>query len=76
MIPKAKKVMPSSCYMCDTLFVYMGIIGNMNGDNKEATKHIDKHDYITVLFHILFPTKDGETNYYSGLTSKKYGELQ
>ena len=54
----------------------MGIIGNMDKDNKEVTKHVDKEDYITVLFHIRFPTKGGEMNYYSGLTSKNYGGLQ
>ena len=31
---------------------------------------------MTVLFHLGFPIKDGETYYYSGLTSKNYGELE
>ena len=28
------------------------------------------------MFNLGFPIKDGETNYYSGLTSKNYAELQ
>ena len=54
----------------------MGIIRNMNSVNNEVSKHVDKEDYITVLFHIGFPTKGGETNYYSGLTSKNYCKLE
>ena len=53
----------------------MGIIGNLNSENNEVSKHVDKEDYITVLFHIGFPTKGGETNYYSGLTSKNFGKM-
>ena len=49
----------------------MGIIVNMHEKNKEVSKHIDKEDYITVFFHIRCPTNGGETNYNSGLTSKK-----
>ena len=44
--------------------------------NKRVSKNIDKEDYITVLFHLGFPTKGGETNYYSGLSSKDYGESE
>ena len=76
MITKAKKVIPSSCRICDTFFTHMGIIGNLNSENNEVSKHVDKEDYITVLFHIGFPTKGGETNYYSGLTSKNFGKLE
>ena len=39
----------------------MGIIGNMNNLNKEVSKDVDKEDYITVLFHLGFPRKGGET---------------
>ena len=35
-----------------------------------------KKDFITVLFHLEFPTKGGETKYYSGLTSKNFVELE
>ena len=54
----------------------MGIIGNMNNLNKEASKYVDKEDYIAVLFHIGFPHKRRVTNYCSGLTSKNYEELE
>ena len=57
---------PSSCQICNTLFTHMGIIANINNFNKEVSRHVDKEDYITVLFHLGFPTKGGETNYYSG----------
>ena len=72
MISQAKKLIPSSCYICNTLFIQMGIIRNMSEDKKEVTKHVDN----TVLFYIGFPRKGGEANYYSGLTSKNYGELK
>ena len=75
-ISKAKKVIPCSCRICNTLFTHMGIIGNMNNCNKEVSKHVDKEDYITVLFHLGFPTKVGETNDYSVLTSRNFGELE
>ena len=65
-ISKAKKVIPSSYRICNTLFTHKNIIGNMNNLNKEVTKHVDKEDYITVLFHEGFPSKGGEINYYSG----------
>ena len=48
----------------------------MNNHNKEVLKYIDKEDNIIVLFHLGFAKKEGETNYYSGLTSKNYGELE
>ena len=48
----------------------------MNNLNKEASKHVHKEDYIAVLCHLGFPTKDRGTNYYSGLTCKSYGELE
>ena len=56
MISNTKKVIPSSCSICDTLFTHIFIIGNMNEDNQEVTKHDDKEDYITVLFHIEITT--------------------
>ena len=76
MISKSKKVIPSSCRICDTFFTHMGVIGNMSENNTEVSKHIDKEDYITVLFHVGYPTKGGETNYYSGVTSKDSGHLE
>ena len=76
MILKLKKVILSSSSICGTFFTHMGIIRNMHEKNKEVSKYIDKEDYIAVLFHLGFPTKGGETNYYSGLTSKTFGKLQ
>ena len=57
MISKAKKVIPSSCLICNTLFTHMGIIGNINYLNKEVSKHVNKKDYIAVLFYLGFSTK-------------------
>ena len=57
MISKAKKVIPSSCCVYNTLFTYMGIIGKMNEENKEVTKYIDKKNNITVLLNIRFSKK-------------------
>ena len=54
----------------------MVIIGSMNNLNKELSKHVVKEDYIVLLFHLGFPTKGGETNYYDGLTSKIFDELE
>ena len=53
--------MPSSCQICNTLSTHLGIIRNMNNLNKKVSKHVDKEDYITVLFHLGFPRKGGET---------------
>ena len=75
-ISKAKKIVPSSHRICNTLFTHMGIIGNMTNLNKEVSKHVDKQDYITVLFRLGLTTTGVETNYYSGLISKNYGELE
>ena len=54
----------------------MGIIRNMNNLDKEVSKYVDREDCITVLFHLEFPIKGQETNYYSSFTSNNYGELQ
>ena len=75
-ISKAKKVILSSCQICNNFFTHLGIFGNMNNLNKEVSKHVDKEDYRTVLFHLGFPTKGGEINYYSSLTSKNFDELE
>ena len=75
-INKLKKVISPNCRICYILFSHMGIIGNMNNLNKEASKYVDKEDYIAVLFHIGFPHKRRVTNYCSGLTSKNYEELE
>ena len=37
---KAKKIIPSSFCTCNTLFTHMGIIGNINEDNKEDSKDV------------------------------------
>ena len=65
MITKAKKVIPSTCRICNTLFTQMSIIENMINHNKDMPNDVDKDDYITVLFHLGFPPKYQETNYYS-----------
>ena len=51
MITEAKKVIPSSVRICNTLFAHMVIIANMNNHNKEVSKYVDKEDYITKNFH-------------------------
>ena len=48
----------------------------MNNLNKEESKHVNKEDYVTVLFHLGFSTKGAKINYYFNLTSKNFGELE
>ena len=48
----------------------------MNHLNKKVSKRVDKEKYVTISFYLRFPIKGGETNYYSGLTSKDHGKLQ
>ena len=75
MILKAKKVIPSSCQIGDTFFTHMALIGNFTTNGNLVSKHVDRDDFITVLFHIGEPLHSGGTNYYTGLTSDKYGTL-
>ena len=51
----------------------MGIIGNLNPNGDLFFRHIDKKDFITVLFHVDQPLHGGGTDYHSGLTSEAYG---
>ena len=75
MIQKAKKVIPSSCKIGDTLFTHMAVIGNLSTHGDLVSKYIDRDDFITVLFYIGQPLYGGRTNYHTGLTSKAYGTL-
>ena len=76
MIQKAKKVIPSSCQIGDTFFTHIGVIGNLSTDGDLVSKHIDRDDFIAMLFHIGQPMYGGRTNYYTGLKSDEYGTLR
>ena len=65
MINKAKKVIPSTCQIADTFFTQIGIIRNLNEDGDDVSKHIDKEDLVTALFHVGDPSNSGETKYYT-----------
>ena len=73
MLQKAKKVIPSSCQIGHTFFTHMAVVGNLSTHGDLVSKHIDKNDFITVLFHIGKPLQGGGTNYYTGLTSDENG---
>ena len=75
LINKSKKVIPSSCQIADTFFTHMSIIGNLNENGDYVSKHMDKEDFVTALFHVGDPSNGGETKYYTGLTSKSFGHL-
>ena len=75
MIQKAKEVIPSSCRRGDTFFTHVAVIGNLSTYGDLVSNHIDKDDFITVLFHIGQPLHGGGMNYYTGLTSDEYGTL-
>ena len=64
-----------SCQIADTFFTQMGVIGNLNENGDYVSKHMDKEDLITALFHVGNPTKGGGTKYYTGLTSDLFGYL-
>ena len=53
----------------------MGIIGSLNENSDYKSKHMDKEDLITALFHVGDPSNGGETKYYTGFTSKSFGHL-
>ena len=53
----------------------MAVIGNLSTNDDKVSKHIDRDDFITVLFHIGQPLYDGRTNNYPGITSDEYGTL-
>ena len=72
-IRKAKKVIPSSCQIGDTYFTHMAVIGYLRTNGDLMSKHIDRDDFITVLFNIGQPLYGGGTDYYTGLTSDEYG---
>ena len=60
MMQKAKKVIPSSCQIGDTFFSHMAVIGN---DGDLVSKHIDRDDFITVLFYTGQLLYSSEVNY-------------
>ena len=66
---KSMNVMSSSFLTADTFFTQMGIIGNLNESGDYVSKHMDKKDLITALFHVGDPSNGGETNYYNSLTN-------
>ena len=53
----------------------MDIIGNWNKNSDHISKHMDKEDFVTTLFHVGDPSNGGGTKYYAGLTSKSFGNL-
>ena len=53
----------------------MGIIGNLSTNSDLVSKHIDRDDSITILFHTGQPMYGGRTDCYTGLTSEAYGTL-
>ena len=53
----------------------MSIIGNLNKNGDYVSKHVDKEDVVTTLFHVGDPSNGDETKYYTGLTSKSFGHL-
>ena len=52
----------------------MSIIGNLNENCDYVSKHMDKEDVVTALFHVGDPLNGGETKYYTGLTSKLFAK--
>ena len=50
----------------------MAVIGNLITNDSLVSKHIDKDDFIIVLFHIGQPLYGGRTIYYTVLTSDEY----
>ena len=59
----------------DTFFTHIRIMGNLSTNGHLMSKHINRDDFVTVLFHIGQPLYGGGTNCYTGLTSDEYGEL-
>ena len=51
----------------------MAVIGNLSTNGDVVSKHFDRDDFITVLFHIGQPLYVGATNYYTYLASDEYG---
>ena len=47
----------------------MAVIDNLSTNGDLVSRHIDKDDFITVLYHIGQPLYGSGTNYYTGLTS-------
>ena len=53
----------------------MVVMGNLSTHGDLVSNHIDKDNFITVLFHIGQPMYSGGTNYYTYLTSNEYETL-
>ena len=55
MIQKVKNVIRSSCQIGDIFFTYMDIIVNLSTNGDLVSRHINRDDFITVLFHVDQP---------------------
>ena len=53
----------------------MGIIGDLSTNDDLGSKHNERDDISTVLFHVGQSLHGGGTDYYTGLTSEVYGTL-
>ena len=53
----------------------MAVIGNLSTNGDLVSKHIDRDDFITVIFHIGQPLYGGGTKCYTSLSSDEYGTL-
>ena len=53
----------------------MGIISNLNENVDHVSKHMDKEDFVTALFHVGDPSNGGDTKYHTGLISKSFEHL-
>ena len=53
----------------------MSIIGNLSENGAFASKHVDKGNLVTVLFHLGNLFVGGETKYQHDLTSHSFGNL-
>ena len=53
----------------------MGIISNLNENVDHVSKHMDKEDFVTTLFHVGDSSNGSDTKYYTGLISKSFERL-
>ena len=73
MISNSKKI-ASSCRICDTFFTHADIIGNKNNATRKYRNKLIKM-IISLFFQIVFPTKGGKMNNYSGVFPTKGGQM-
>ena len=74
MIQNANNIFPSSCQI-GFFFTNVGIIVNLGTNGNLVSKHFDRDDFMTVLFHISQPLHGGRTDYYTVLTNETCGTL-